>query len=295
MSTICSTVIYQLYTYDWLLSVSEEYEILSKAGLSKSNMVYFLSRIGEFGHQLTNALLLFVSMERCDFLTGILGTCSTVSVVSTSFLFLLRVRAVYLNSKFITILFGTFWLVTALLNVLQATSLHGEIIPGTQMCTYLESEHFIIPSITTFVAGFINDTLIFLAITFRLSTDARTDETWRSRFLSVVKGKGLYRLSRSLLISGQVYYLAVIIFFSANLVVMVSPSIPTVDHFLTITTLLGFTNMMACRVFRGVALGMMEDYPATGLSSTRIDAAMQLDIFPSAPHYKSDMAKHRVL
>lgn len=78
------------------------------------------------------------------------------------------------------------------------------------MCTYSESKDSIMPAITSFVVLFVNDTLVFLAISFRLSANAVTDESWRSRFLSIVKGKGLYRLSRSLLISGQIYYLWVL-------------------------------------------------------------------------------------
>ncbi|KZP26797.1 hypothetical protein FIBSPDRAFT_819071 [Athelia psychrophila] len=279
-----------MYTYDWLLSVSEECEILSKAGWSRSNMVYFLSRIVEFGHQLIVMILIFVPTKYCEALIGVLGACGAVSVSCTSLLFLLRIRAVYLKSRFIMILFGTFWLVTVALNILQTASMHGEIIPGTEICTIIGTKYFMLPSISTFV----NDTLIFLAITFRLCSNALTDESWRSRFLSVVKGKGMYRLSRSLLLSGQIYYLTVIVFFIANMVVMVSPLIPTADHFITAMVLSGFTNIMACRVFRGVALGMMEDHPATGLSTTRIAAAMQLDTFPSALRSKSDVVNHGI-
>ncbi|KZP26801.1 hypothetical protein FIBSPDRAFT_667096, partial [Athelia psychrophila] len=185
-------------------------------------------------------------MKKCEGLVGFLGTCAAVSVSCTSLLFLLRIRAVYLKSRFIMILFGTLWLVTVALNILQTASMHGDIIPGTEICTVLSTKYFMLPSTSTFV----NDTLIFLAITFRLSSNAMTDASWRSRFLSIVTGKGMYRLSRSLLLSGQIYYLAVIVFFFANLAVMVSPLIPTSEHFIMTTVFAGFTNMMACRVFR---------------------------------------------
>ena len=54
----------------------------------------------------------------------------------------------------------------------------------------------------------VNDTMVFLAITYRLAADsANADGTWRSRVQSVVTGKGLYRVSSSLMRSGQLYYL----------------------------------------------------------------------------------------
>ncbi|KZP02856.1 hypothetical protein FIBSPDRAFT_1055609 [Athelia psychrophila] len=49
-----------VYAYDWLLSISEESEILSKRGLSWSIVIYFLSRIGECLHE---ALLAMTTCE----------------------------------------------------------------------------------------------------------------------------------------------------------------------------------------------------------------------------------------
>lgn len=54
----------------------------------------------------------------------------------------------------------------------------------------------------------INDTAVFLAITYRLAVDsANEDGTWRARIQSVVTGKGLYKVSGALMRSGQLYYL----------------------------------------------------------------------------------------
>lgn len=54
----------------------------------------------------------------------------------------------------------------------------------------------------------VNDTLVFVAITYRLAADAMpTKGRRRFRLFSVVKGEGLYSLSRSLLQGGQLYYL----------------------------------------------------------------------------------------
>ncbi|KZP31740.1 hypothetical protein FIBSPDRAFT_849230 [Athelia psychrophila] len=79
------------------------------------------------------------------------------------------------------------------------------------------------------------------------------------------------------MVSGQLYYLAIILFFWVTLAVRVSPLIPAGSHFLLYTSYMAFTNIMACRVFRGVALGMIENSPTTaGLSSTRIAAAFEL-------------------
>lgn len=58
------------------------------------------------------------------------------------------------------------------------------------------------------ISTLVNDTLVFLAISYRLATDAVPMKgSRRFRIISVVKGEGLYSLSRSLLRSGQLYYL----------------------------------------------------------------------------------------
>lgn len=57
---------------------------------------------------------------------------------------------------------------------------------------------------------FVYDTLIILAVSYRLAADAVTGASWHSRLLSVIQGKGLYSLSKSLMRSGQLYYMCVV-------------------------------------------------------------------------------------
>ncbi|KZP25789.1 hypothetical protein FIBSPDRAFT_949901 [Athelia psychrophila] len=259
------------YVYDWLLSISEECEILSKSGMTPSNALYLVSRIGALGLVLTSALYVLAPISDCQALVEALGTCSTVVMLSTSFLFLQRVRAVYLQSTAITVIFGALWLVTAGLAILQASCLRAVHILNTQHCIATSREYLALPSIVTCI----NDTLVFLAISFRLTADAATERTWRARAQSIFQGKGLYSLSRSLMKSGQTYYLASIIFFIISLVVMFSPTVPAASHYLLTPGYLAFTNIMACHIFRGVALGMMEG--PSGLTTTKIAAALQTD------------------
>lgn len=57
-------------------------------------------------------------------------------------------------------------------------------------------------------SAFVYDTLIFIAISFRLATNAVTEKHgWRSRALSITTGQGLFNFSKSLMIHGQLYYL----------------------------------------------------------------------------------------
>lgn len=51
------------------------------------------------------------------------------------------------------------------------------------------------------------DTLVFLAISYRMVFNNAFGNTWRVRASSFFTGHGLYSMSKALLQSGQIYYL----------------------------------------------------------------------------------------
>lgn len=145
-----------------------------------------------------------------------------VSLGSTSFLFLIRVRAVYLESKRITSFFGVLWLIVIALVILTNVSIRASMFqgrtfppdlaliahsldhfPSSRNCALHETGITPLPS----YAVFVYDSLVFLAITCRLAADAVTGDDLRSRVISCMNGKGLHRVSKALLKSGQLYYL----------------------------------------------------------------------------------------
>ncbi|KZP24382.1 hypothetical protein FIBSPDRAFT_1042175 [Athelia psychrophila] len=273
-----------MYAYDWLLSISEEVAIVSQSGLTWSIAIYFLSRAS----QLVNLLIAMALTQplanwvNCTaFLAGLIAS-SSVAIASTSFLFFLRVRAVYLRSRTITILFGALWVVTSSVGIgfSALAALDVDRVPYTPYCNST-SKHNYIPV----TMAFVHDTMVFLAISYRLAADAVPAADWRSRVLSIVTGKGLFSLSRSLMKGGQLYYLATTVTFFANLAMMTSPSIHNSWlHYALVGQYLGFTNMMACLVFWGVALRQIEKTPTQhGLTSTAINVAFQMDVLPLPP------------
>ncbi|KZP18047.1 hypothetical protein FIBSPDRAFT_1046428 [Athelia psychrophila] len=266
-----------MYAYDWLLSISEEVEIVSQSSLTWPIAIYFLSRTSQLVHLLLAVVFSkpLANWVNCPALfTGLLIT-SAVTIASTSFLFFLRVRAVYLQSRTVTMLFGALWVVTTSVSVGFAAlaARDVELVPYTTYCTTSTKHTDIVATMT-----FVHDTMVFLAISCRLAADAVTAGDWRSRVLSIATGKGLFSLSRSLMKGGQLYYLATTIVFFANLAMMTSPSIHYILHYDLIDLYLAFINMMACLVFRGVALGKIENTSTQlGLTSTAINVAFQMD------------------
>ncbi|KZP14905.1 hypothetical protein FIBSPDRAFT_1048554 [Athelia psychrophila] len=271
------------YVYDWMLSITDELAIASGRGLSPSIAIYFLSRVTHLMHLclLTVFLSSLAPAENCLVLAVMLGTCAVMSLSFTSLLFLLRVRAVYLGSRYVTALFGAFWIVTISVNIALTTKVDAGHDPspaadGACIMTGIQSVSLPLASI------FVNDTLIFLAISYRLTANAVTDGGLHARLLTIFKGRGLYSLSRSLLQTGQLYYFSTLLYFLVNFAIIWIPFAPPGGQFMLLTVHTGFTSIMACHVFRGVALGMihMEPLP-NGLTSTAIANAFQLDMVAS--------------
>jgi hypothetical protein len=81
-------------------------------------------------------------------------------------------------------------------------------IPYTRRCIagVSNTTYVTIPIVMTAVF----DTLVFLAISYRMVSVALSDNTWGARAKSFFRGDGLHRLSKALLQSGQAYYLSVL-------------------------------------------------------------------------------------
>ncbi|KZP18578.1 hypothetical protein FIBSPDRAFT_893377 [Athelia psychrophila] len=259
------------FAYDWLLSIPAEIEIVSKSGLSWSILIYFFSRISTFGHQFMALAIVVLFTENCQAVVMLTGVSYTIGMATTSFLFFLRVRAIYTKSRYITHFFGALWLATIALTILFNTSLRGG-------CHSTSSKYSALPSISTFVY----DTLVFLAISYRLAADVVAEGSWRSRLLSAGMGRGLFSLSKSIMENGLLYYLGAVVFFAFNWALINLP--PMVyfksSNFPLVPAYVGFTNIMACHVYRNIALQVMHvEQPSVVLTGTSF--AFQLESLPA--------------
>ncbi len=147
--------------------------------------------------------LLAIPFRNCDPLFISIGCCCILSILSSSFLFLRRVQAVYAGNRWVSIFFFVLWLVDGGLEVVVPLGVRATHIPGTQYCIDSEPEHYVI------AGGFIPvvfDTFVFLAISYKIGTTHSTRDV-KVSWSTLVSGKALPRLSRAVLQGGQQYYL----------------------------------------------------------------------------------------
>ena len=142
-------------------------------------------------------------IDHCKILVMMVTASFVLSRMSTAFLMYIRMCAVYNMNKIVVLFFGFTWLsVTGG----AATTLFGiksAYIEHTKYCTCMIKHHFVI---ATSVIDLINDTLILLAIMYKLGmTGARRSPA--SQLSSAWKPTGHLRSFLSAFLQdSQIYY-----------------------------------------------------------------------------------------
>lgn len=232
-------------------------------------------------------------------------TVTNIVIMPTaSGLFFIRLIAVYSHDKYIVILFGFCWL--AVLGIFSYIS-----IEGMARCAGVnrsDAQCFMIQPTDAwvYIATAIYDTLMYLAISWRLASMA-TVNRWQDRLKSFVTGAGLGWLSKVLLQGGQVYYLYVLFFFLlydligiwliysitigttiCTTTFIYSPSVTAGWRPLFVPINATVASVMACRLFRELKLDLLVNQMDDRVISKIVDR--DIGSIPSLPPQHSDHA-----
>ncbi|KAF5372173.1 hypothetical protein D9758_004996 [Tetrapyrgos nigripes] len=274
-----------MFIWDILMNLRGDYQIIvgpvphhasSLAGCNSNKMipriglptvVYFISRLMTLGSQLSLTLFMIAPVP-CTPTTHIIGVTSHLSMASTTLLFFFRVSALYHSHPYIRAIFFSFWIITVGLTSV-ANLLYTDVatlsLPGMQtQCVPLKFQRIfaLIPAL----AILLHDTLVFLAISYKLYMNAHLAESSsNARGLGsrtgafFFPGKKLPAFSRALLKDGQVYYLISSLCSTAVVALLLAPNVN--DYYSLFLTPVEFAvlNSMACHVFRNVKLGRIQD------------------------------------
>jgi hypothetical protein len=152
----------------------------------------------------------------CNAVLILIGCFFVIGVPSTSALFFFRVKAVYYGNKFITTFFRALLFALFGLSFLMPFTASGKHIGTTQRCITTKTEHFVVAPV---LLHSIMDTLVFIAISFRIVSYSLVGDTFSARMRSFFRGSGLPSVSKSILQGGQLYYLFVTRIFDFHLVI----------------------------------------------------------------------------
>ncbi|KAF9257380.1 hypothetical protein L218DRAFT_879655, partial [Marasmius fiardii PR-910] len=248
------------YIWDCGINLGNDYRLLFKYPIRYPTIGYYLSRYVSY-HSTHFQISLFTFFvvghaPDCRKLQIVQGIFYIISTGCTSFLFLLRVVAVWNWNKWIVATFSLLWLATIGATITVPVGLRASHIGTTQACLLTRVPSYIESSAIT---ASINDSAVFLAITYRILMNSLDKGDPSAQFKTFI-GNGrsfLPTLSKNLLRSGQQYYLVALAGNILYLLMLKLPDIPlfypAISSFLIIT----IVNCMACIVYRQIKFGLI--------------------------------------
>ncbi|TFK33078.1 hypothetical protein BDQ12DRAFT_670566 [Crucibulum laeve] len=203
-----SQFFFQICMWDGLHCLSQDYVLLFKKKIGISTIVYVLSRIFTF-----------------------------------IFALMVSIFAIYNRNKYVSVVFFTLWLVLLGYSLSLVTFIKGTNIGPTDYCTYAPLE---VRDSATGIIFFTYDTLVFMAISWRLFSIFHVDDNPQKGLKAVVFGRCLPAFSKALLHDGQVYYLMSLATVLLSLALFFSTNLPTQMRAVFSVFTVTITNIMAC-------------------------------------------------
>ncbi|KAI0783198.1 hypothetical protein C8Q75DRAFT_726448 [Abortiporus biennis] len=263
------------WMWDYLMSLYEEYSMFTKHKLALSDLVYALSRIVAISY--IAVLIIYVggpiAHTDCNQVDKAATWTGVITMSLNCLLFFFRVRAVFFNYPYIVGFYFFLWLCT-LGGIAVTGSIHGANVGPTNICQTTNVKPYMSAE---FILVGVHDTLVYIGITIRLmilssNVYIDTNSTKNVGFVTKVKtffrGDGTSRLTKALIQSGQLYYLATV---GVNLIAMVAnlaPWVPEVYRAMLTIPDVAIQNAMACRVYRQLKIGRITENATTADIST---------------------------
>ncbi|KZP17633.1 hypothetical protein FIBSPDRAFT_1046656 [Athelia psychrophila] len=241
--------------WDWLLSISEECSVVHRSGFNLATVTYFVSRFSTLGNCIAGLVFIVAPISQCMTVVHVSAGLWEVAMPATAFLFLLRVRAVFHDSKPTRIFFGVFWVAVLGTSTLKIVSIVSAR-PSPFGCILTSRSSAAIAAIVPAVF----DTFVFLAISWRIVFRAAAiGTTLRARLQGFFSGRGLKVLQKAILHGGQAYYLVTMLVAIMCLASYGNSPAAVGMRYLFGPPYLVVSNLMACHVFRAMMLHDMSD------------------------------------
>lgn len=223
--------------------------------------------MGALGYLLTATLFQTAAIANCNLVLVTIGIFFIVAMPASSFLFYMRLRAIFYHNRIVQVIFAVLWLSVLGAAATVPFALKGQHIGPTQYCVNSEVQSYVSASA---IASAINDTLVLLAISYKLFKNNDTYSTWREIDLSVFRGTGLNMISKTLYQGGLIYYTSTVIMNVIAMTIVLTPSAPPIYRAMVAPPNIAIQNVMACRLFRKLKLGIIGNAPESSQQSLQM-------------------------
>ncbi|KIK54010.1 hypothetical protein GYMLUDRAFT_135222, partial [Collybiopsis luxurians FD-317 M1] len=234
--------------WDVLSNITADWNMFRLAKNKYALFAYTISRIGAMTYIIGRTVFTTYPVGNCKVADTILGCFFPIGIAGSCFLFFLRARAVYIAQKYMVAFFAFLWISVLASCLTIPFSTHVDNIGDTSYCIIISFKGFATASV---IVPTVHDTVVFLAISYKLmSHGLPQNQALQDRVL----GTNLPAFSKIMLRNGQKYYLVTVLSNVATIAVGYAPVNPVYQLVLTAPNML-LTNVMACYVYRQMALG----------------------------------------
>ncbi|KAF8199057.1 hypothetical protein BJ912DRAFT_950735, partial [Pholiota molesta] len=266
--------------WDILDNVSNDSKLLFRTRIGVPTVVYFVSRFGSLAYALSGNIFSTAGTGNCIHFETVTDAFYPISISCTALLFFFRLRAIYNQDRIVVVGFFLLWLGVLASTILIPIGILGGYIGNTKYCVDVDVPNSAYAGI---FAPLIHDTMVFLAISWRLARNSHMEMNFQEGIKVAIFGRYLPTFTKSLLRDGQRYYLISLI---SNLVVVVmvfDTSVPIPLRSMGAMSNVVVTNIMASRVFRRTKFGQLMK---EGNSATKFQGNDdgQLPSFPVFAH-----------
>ncbi|KZP15501.1 hypothetical protein FIBSPDRAFT_832648 [Athelia psychrophila] len=239
-------------TWDWLMSMPDEYRVLSTGRMHLSKIAYICARICTLAFCLCSAAFVVAPIKNCQAMMHAISALTILALNTNNLLFFFRVRAVFGKSLSATVLFGFLYLAVFGTTMVIPFSLRAENIGPTQRCIQSDVRNWLTSVMFT---NSVHATFVFLAISYRISAQSVGGDGWYSKWRCFFRGDGAPRVLKVLLHNGQLCYLVT----TAMSIALIILSFKTNYETTLLVPAVALENTMTSRVHRAVILGLITD------------------------------------
>ncbi|KAJ7652580.1 hypothetical protein B0H17DRAFT_957870, partial [Mycena rosella] len=244
------------FIWDILNNLRSDYALLFNQNFHVACLVYVVSRIGSLMYVLGYTIFSSYPLQACNSAFGAFGAFYSIGASASAFLFFFRVRAIYRGNRLVTAIFGFLWLAVLGSSLTIPFGVSTVKLGDPSECIIARVEVYVG---TSGIIIAVHDTLVFLAISYRLVSDfgQMQQQTWGMQLKMLFSGAHLPAFSKVLFAAGQMYYMITVVTNVLATLLVYIPTVSPVYHGLLSVPNMTLTSIMACRVYRNTKLGII--------------------------------------
>ncbi|KAK7691713.1 hypothetical protein QCA50_005113 [Cerrena zonata] len=268
------------WVWDVLISMPEEFLIVS---FTIPDLTYMVARTVTLLFLIVAVIFSVIPATNvnCHSLMSMAGWLLAVATPCNALLFLIRILGIFRGCYRVTIPFTLLWMSTFTCILTPLTFKGENLLLVNRGCLMTEGGSL---AAVGFMSVLLFDSMVFAAISWKV-LDINLARGWRDRIRLFFGGETdtLGYISKILLQSGQIYYLAIIGVHILIIVVLLITTVPPVYRGILAVPTVALHNMMACRVFRLLKFGVIHNLPSfTDNTRSQIPEFIVMNTFSSS-------------